>query len=245
MEQKKIELEKLDLSFAKDEEPISFVKVNCPSCNEQVAAENLELAAKLGKCGSCNALFSLEKVVSDLHHQGHVMEKIERPQGVESYHFNNEMEIELDQPYPILDTLILSIVPFVFIMALLLYFMKDEGGALPVALLSIPFIAKSILRYIRKKLHKTIVSVNKSQIHLQYKPNNLRKERTFDASSIEQVYVGPSTDGVTLFFVINGEDGQRHEKVLRRFTNLMHAKYIEQEIETYLNIQNRKVIGEY
>ena len=244
MKHKKIEIEKLDLPFEMQNERAQFIKVECPSCSEQVSAVNIDLESKMGKVGNCNAVFSVKKTIVELQKFSSNDDKIERPQGIESFDFRNELEIELDQPFPMFDIIILSIFPFVLMFALLFYFLKDMNGALPVALIALLISVKSIIRLIRQKQHKILLSINEEKTHVQCRPKNLKREKSFDVSNLDQVYVAQTTDGVGLFFIMNGEDGQRHEKVLGRMRNIIHAKYIEQEIEKYLEIRNRKITGE-
>ena len=44
-----------------------------------------------------------------------------------------------------------------------------------------------------------------------------------------------------IYVIINGSNGQQHQKLLSVNT-LTKAKYLEQEIEKYLGIENRKVL---
>ena len=92
--------------------------------------------------------------------------------------------------------------------------------------------------------HKTYIDVNKKQLNIYHRPNNFKKDRSYDSSQIDQLYIKPSTDGMghqTLHMVINGLDGQKHEKLIT-VTSISKAKYLEQEIENYLNIPDREVL---
>jgi len=244
MKQKKIELEKLDLPFEEQKDQVEFIKVDCPSCSEQVSAGNIDLESKIGKCSNCNALFSLQKEIGGLQTALETNDKIQRPEGVELYSFSNELEIELEQPYPILDTIILSLFPMVLLFAMLLYFIKGEDPGLTVFIISTLFIAKSVFRLIRSKRYKTNLIIDDKTVSVLHRPKEFKKDKVFNVEDIDQVYVGTSSSGIGLFFVINSVDGQRREKVLERAKNYTHLKYVEQEIEQYLKIENRKITGE-
>jgi len=44
-----------------------------------------------------------------------------------------------------------------------------------------------------------------------------------------------------IYVIVNGSNGQKHQKLLSVNT-LTKAKYLEQEIENYLGIKDRKVL---
>jgi Zn-finger nucleic acid-binding protein len=249
MEQKKIEIERLDLPFVEDtsestDDTNYFININCPSCNEVVVASNIELESKVGKCSNCNALFSVKNEVEKLIEHSKTKEKILRPEGVESFHFRNEFEIEVNQPVPVLDIVILALVPFIIIFSTLLYFLKGFNTALTICVISSLILTKGILRVAQRKRYKTYLTIKKDYIYVQDRPKSFRKDKEFSVLNLDQVYVKQTTDGAGLFFIVNGINGQRHEQVLGRFQNVGKLKYIEQEIESYLKIQDRRISGE-
>ncbi len=65
----------------------------------------------------------------------------------------------------------------------------------------------------------------------------------FAANEIDQLYLTPSSDGMgyyTIHMIINGLEGQKHEKLMTVKT-LSKAKYLEQEIERYLDISDSEI----
>jgi hypothetical protein len=244
MEHKKIEVEKLDLPFMEEKANDIFINIGCPSCKEQVSAENIELQSRLAKCSNCNAVFSVKKEIGDLQYNNPFKEKIVRPEGVESFHFRNELEIELDQPYPVLDTILLTLTPFVVMITMLLYFKKGFSFALAIGIVCILLFVKGAVRYANRKKYKTYLTMDKDYIDVQHRPKSLTSDKRYSVANLDQVYVRQTVDGLGLFFVMNGENGQRDEQVLGRVTKTAKLKYIEQEIEQYLKIKDRKVTGE-
>ena len=60
---------------------------------------------------------------------------------------------------------------------------------------------------------------------------------------IDQLYLKPSQEmpgHYNIHMVINGMEGQKHERLMK-VSSLSKAKYLEQEIENYLGIENRAV----
>ena len=58
----------------------------------------------------------------------------------------------------------------------------------------------------------------------------------------DRLYLKPSADGIgiSIHMIINGLDGQKHVKLIT-INTISKAKYLEQEIEKYLNIIDREV----
>lgn len=248
MEQKKIEIERLDLPFGEEMfesmEEVTYIKISCPSCSEVVPSSNIELESKIGKCSHCNALFSFKNELERLSEHAKSREKIVRPEGVEAFYFRNDLEIEINQPFPIIDTFVLTLLPLVFFVGIMIYFFKGVDSALVVSAISSLALVKSILRLVYRKRYKIYLTVNKDNIYVQHRPRPLRKDKEFATLDLDQIYVKQTIDGVGLFFVINSEKGQRHEQVLGRFRSAAQMKYIEQEIEGYLKIKDRSISGE-
>ena len=93
-----LKLELKDLS--QEDRKIPFRHINCPSCGSGVTADNLNLANKVAKCGNCNAIFSLAPDIDSLQAEevSKVKQEINRPEGVDVFHFNNELDITLKPP---------------------------------------------------------------------------------------------------------------------------------------------------
>ena len=99
--------ERLDLPKSKEELPVVFEKVMCPSCNGHVHADNLNLEKSLAKCGDCSVIFSFEKDVEKVKLVEKVKMKQEhlRPEGIDLFYFNDELNISMQQPMHMIDVL--------------------------------------------------------------------------------------------------------------------------------------------
>ena len=74
---------------------------------------------------------------------------------------------------------------------------------------------------------------------IKHRPNNLKKDRYFPVEDIDQIYI-KHVGHYGLYMIVNGTKGQQHVKLVDVKT-ISKAKYLEQEIEKYLGIENRKV----
>lgn len=58
--------EKFELPKIKKEFPKVFKKVSCPSCSQDVGADQINLQNSLAKCSNCDVIFSIEEEVASL-----------------------------------------------------------------------------------------------------------------------------------------------------------------------------------
>ena len=80
---------------------------------------------------------------------------------------------------------------------------------------------------------------------IRSQPKNFNKDKTISTVDIDQLYikhhVAEGSNYASIWMIVNKASGQVHEKLVT-VKNLSKAKYLEQEIERYLHIENRKVI---
>lgn len=233
--------EKLELKEIKEDFPVVFNKVYCPSCEAEVTAENINLQHMVAKCGSCNVVFSIEDEVESLKTKKEMKQEVFRPEGIDLFYFKDDLEITIQQHLHGLDLFGVIILPTFSFLSILIYFAKDIPIVIPflLSLGAIYFIYKAF-NYTN---NKTYIDINSKFLSIKYRPKNLKKDRTYAVDEIAQLYLKHAVDGsgyYTINMIIDGLEGQRHEKLLTANT-LSKAKYLEQEIERYLNIENTEV----
>jgi hypothetical protein len=90
----------------------------------------------------------------------------------------------------------------------------------------------------RNKIH---ININSRILRIEYRPKNLRRDKSYAIDEIDQLYVKPNSSGYyTIFMAVNGIEGQKHVQLLSVNT-LSKAKFLEQEIERYLSIEDKKI----
>lgn len=235
--------EKLELRELPKSEGKSFLHVNCPSCDDKVDASNINIHDKVAKCGNCSALFSIVSDMEMLLAQ-ESREEIARPDGVEIMHFQDEMELVIQQPPSVLNIIIISIFPFLAGLGLFAFFLKGGVRGLAVGLPSLVVSIYGILALVQAKRNKIYISVDQNNIKIEWRPRHLIRDKSFSVEDVEQLYVKKTSDGVALFMAYNTVTGQKHRQIMGRISSIVRAKYLEQEIEKYLGIPNKKVMGE-
>ncbi|MBT8218291.1 MAG: hypothetical protein KJP00_00590, partial [Bacteroidia bacterium] len=233
-EQYKIK-EKLDLKEIKKE----FSKVHCPSCKAEMPASSLNLQNKIAKCDSCNVIFSIENEIDSVQKNKEIKEEIFRPEGINLFYFKDEMDITVQQHLQGFDLFGIIVLPFLTAMAVLLYFAKGISFYYPIIFVlgSLYFIYRA-LNYSK---NKSYITINDKFLSIKSRPKNLKKDKMYATDEIDQLYLRQDPSGYfAIHVIINGLDGQKHVKLITVNT-LSKAKYLEQEIEKHLQIEERKV----
>jgi len=235
----KDEYKKLDLDSPKKKHS----GVSCPNCDTPTLSPNLNIQDKIAKCDQCHSVFSFEAMLPELIAKP--TEVIQRPQGVDVVQLDNELEFSMTQPYSQILGSVALILPLFLVLFLLLFFKDGKQEVIYPLVGSVVVLLYSLYKLYMTKFAKTYVSVDRTHINVMWRPNNLVKDRSFPIQNIDQIYIRATSKGVCLYLVNNTIDGQKHEELVGRFTDLTKAKYIEQELEKHLGIENRKVIYEY
>ena len=240
--QSKLKLEKIKKPFLTTKPQEDIIRISCPSCNEPTTTDNINIHDKIAKCGSCAAVFSFQKEIKNLSQQ---IEKVEeenlvRPAGVEKSYYHDELELTMEQPNS--SGWIAMVIFSVFFAGLffLLYWEKGLPLFVPSSFagLSLYFFYK----YWNRKNEKIFVVVDDEYLSVQYRPNNLVKDRFVNTQEVEQIYVKClASNYYSLYAILNTPEGQKHFKLITYIGNRNKARYIEREIEMHLGIEDRRV----
>ena len=220
------------------EEKMDFFHLNCPSCNAEVPAADINIHNNTAKCSTCDALFSFENSFPEPR------EELKKPVEVEKYYFNDELELAIPEPMSVIDVVVLSLFPFIVLLGGLLYYKK--GGfeiAIGTSIIAL-ILAYSVFRALRTRKNKVSFIVGKDQVEILRPPNSVIKSKQFTVSEIEQIYTTRTHNGIALKAILNTPRGQEHKIMIDYMKSVMVAKYVEQEIEKQLNIPNKKVSNE-
>lgn len=229
-----LDLNSPDLSKAQD-----FIEICCPKCDNSIPAADLNINDKLAKCSSCNVVFAFEKEIATLkneHRKTH--QRILRPEGIDMFHFNDELELSFKYSIsPIEQFVMLGIMFFSLIVAASLskIGLSDIVIGSPIV---ISFLAAGIYSIMRNWQLKYI-KVNAMGLRILKHPNVFKKKEIYHAGDIGQLYVkhDASFSNWQLMMLVDEGDGQKHVK-LTQVRTASKAKFLEQEIESYLNIED-------
>lgn len=234
--------EKLELGAIEEQAfPKVFKKVSCPSCNEDVQADNLNLQNSVAKCGSCHVIFSIEEEIENVKAQGSMKQEFIRPEGIDLFFYRDDLDITIQQHVQGVDTFGIIFGPTLAFFTLILHLAKGISILFPAffTVITLYFLYR-VLNYSK---NKTYIDINSKYLSIKSRPKHFRKDRTFTTDEIDQLYLKRATDGsgyYTINMIINSLEGQIHEKLIT-INTLSKAKYVEQEIERYLKIEDRTV----
>lgn len=244
--------DKLELKDLKSQLP-QVLKVNCPTCNTPVSADNLNIQNNIAKCSSCDVIFSFAEQVGQLTHQHHgIAQEVLRPEGVELNYFQDELDISVEQPWSTLETILVSFFPFLVVIITSIVVEKIPPTDFA-RIAMITFWITSIIGYIAyffiRKRHKIYIHIDDQNLNIERRPRKFIKDKQYDIQDIDQVYIknvttSNGTKGIAVFMIVNAPSGQQHVELIKSVNSRSKAKYIEQEIERKLGIQDRRVPDE-
>ncbi len=246
MDHKPLHKLKLNLNEYLDEKQKHFEFVDCPSCGDHVNADGINLANLMAKCGKCSAIFTIDDIKAGLNEKAKDNQPIVRPEGVEKYYYGDELDLTVNQTNFVLEW-IFSILAPIYGFG---FFAGWVAGEIPLFLPIICAILAliSIASVVTRKRQMSHIRVSDEIIDVVHRPKKFNKNVEFRTSDVEQVYVadmGKTTTGVyKVMLVLNDGDSQKHELLIKGLKSIRLAKYIEQEIENHLAIENQKVIEE-
>ncbi|MFK8104663.1 MAG: hypothetical protein AB8G15_19215 [Saprospiraceae bacterium] len=235
--------EKLDLKGIKKETLKVFQKVVCPACTAEVIADNLNLQQSVAKCGSCNVIFSIEKELESVKLKTEMKQEIFRPEGVDLFYYKDDMEITVQQHIHGLDALGIIFLPILATFTTFIFFLGKKSISPFVPIVFTTLALYYIYKAFNYSKNKNFINVNDKFLEIKSRPKNFKKDKKFEVYDIDQLYIKHATDAAghfTIFMVVNGAQGQKHEKLVT-VNSLSKAKYLEQEIERYLNIEDKAV----
>ena len=232
MKEKQKTTHKLDLRAPFPERKKQATKIHCVECNHEIPAADISLPDKLAKCGSCNTVFSFRDVVMPLLGKKKVRQELIRPEGIELFQFQDELDISIQQPITVGEILGISFFPFIAFATTIAHFIDGIPMAIPMAFWIGALYCIYVILFRSK--HKIYLTIDRQNLTIAWRPNKLRKE-------IDQVYVKPQDGGHSVMMILNGKDGQKHVRLIRSIKGVSQAHYLEQEIERQLGIVNREV----
>ncbi len=229
-------------------------KINCPSCSKTVPADNLNIHTNIAKCNDCDIIFSFGKQVEKLSDQNNISQDILRPEGVELTHFQDDLDISVEQYWSNMEATLVSLFPLLVIIVTSIFIERFPAPATIFAKATlISFWIASLIGYIAyffiRKKHRIYIHIDDQDLHIERRPKKFIRDKKYAIEDIDQVYIksitsSSSTKGVGIFMIVNDINGQKHVELIRSVNSRTKAKYIEQEIEKHLGIKDRRVPDE-
>lgn len=230
----------------------TFTHLDCPECGTLVPADNINLDKSLAKCNHCDAVFDFEGQLLPSRHKPTVY----LPKGMELLKLRSLLELQYKwrsvktNGFLTFFTLMWNAILFPFVAGIII-----SGAWGMLFFLSIHLtIGLSLLYYVISTwINTTYITVDEREVSVEHRPlkQPFNPERHFDINDVQQLfverYVSSRTNGQPNYafrVMLILKNGNRY-KMVQGITQLDHARYIEQEIENYLGITDKKVMDEW
>lgn len=224
---------------------VEFAKIECPSCNKEVDVNDVNIHDKIGKCCDCNIVFPIDNSIKNLTPSPKkVRQEIIRPEGIDLFYFDDALEISSRQPLLSIEFIPMIASVIIFVIGFLISLSK--GSFYPILLSLAPLPFGYWYKQRKEKHHRVYLTIDKENVKVEWKPRIFKKDKSYNSKEIDQLYIKHSAKFLGAFdimMILDNEDGQKHI-LLSAAETITKAKFLEQEIEKHLQIQDREVIEE-
>ena len=231
------------------------MQIHCKSCDQEIAADDINIDKAIAKCSACNAVFGFGDLLPD------GSDAMARPQR-DPVPMPKAITIEDWGGNLIINRRWFSL-GFVFLLffcaawdGFLVFWYKmafADDAPLMMKIFPIGHLAVGVgLTYFTLAgfLNTTRITAGSSEVTVRHGPLPWLGNRTIPASDIEQLYCTEHTcrhsnETTSITYRVNAVlSGGKKAKLLSGLTDADQALYIEQTIENRLGIEDRRVRGE-
>lgn len=230
------------------------LQLSCPNCRAEIQAADINVANTLAKCASCNTVFDFSPVLKTPSHK---KQEVLLPPGIEAYSTNYELDIELNWRktskalgFFLFFTLFWNGIVSIFVVTALLTGSFGMLAAISIHLL----IGIGLLYYVLTVLfNTTYVIVSQRELSIEHRPlrtpfysNRYIPTRDIDQIFVEKYAAGKTNGKTNYAFAVQAIlPGGKRVKLVKGLKNADQALYIEQEVESFLRIQDEPVDEEW
>lgn len=228
-------------------------QLTCQNCRAKIPTKNINIQKVIAKCDSCGHVFDFEKMVKKERKQ---RREILLPTYMDVLKLNSQLEIDIKWRSSMNKFLVFFAVCWNAIMFVIVISIMSSGNFFDLLPVSIHLaVGIGLIYYIIAMYFNTSkVMVNTRYLTIKHEPIKIPFYKGHDIRSddIEQVYVDEyvssrSNKRPNYAFRVNVLLKDQQYKpivILKGFKYPEQALYVEQEVERFLRIEDRKVKGE-
>jgi len=207
----------------------------------------------IAKCHSCHTLFSFEAQVQQAMRQ---RTEVLLPPGIEAASYLSQLDIQINwrktsnSGFFTFFTIFCNAVLIPFVVVAL-----TQGEWIILLFISLHLIIGLSLLYYTLSIffNTTFIIVNSREISISHKPLKMPfyKDRNVTVDRVAQLFIDKYVESRTngrpnyAFGVYAHLKNGNHIKLIRGLKNHDQARYIEQEVERFLNLEDKAVEGEW
>lgn len=223
-----------------------ILALHCPTCAASIAAEDVNLVTALAKCRDCDAVFGIrDQIDSRGGAAGAETSLVERPGGLRMEEDVNGFRLRRSWRSPVLGFMILftlfwdGFLVFWYIIA----FTQNGPPMMKLFPILHVLIGVFVTWYtLALLLNTTTIDVNYERVRITHRPVWWPGSRTLDAASLVRLETRASPverNGQRLWNVMADTTDDRRIALVANLDERDQARYIEQEIERFLDIKER------
>lgn len=221
-------------------------QIDCPQCSTPIANDDIEADGHV-VCPNCGNQF--EVGLTDIEIFERTKPHVYLPRSMEYLKLNSLLEF-IYRPKGSFTTPLLfatlfwnAIVGFFVLSAIA----SGEYGSLLFMLVHIFIGISLIMKTFGDLINKTYVTIDKDYLNIERKPLQFFRQKPILTKDIQQLFVkkyqnGSVNDKPIYSYGLYAQMNNKTEKrILSNFASLEHARFIEQEIEIFLGISDKKM----
>jgi len=236
---------------------MNALQLSCPNCSARIPADHIHLNNLMAKCASCDSVFNFSEQVGQPRRFASEKQNVLMPTGFEVLELRSQLDMEINwrktsgnKTFLFIFTIFWNacLIPFVLVAL-------TSGEWMIMLFLSLHLmVGIGFLYYtLAVLLNTTYVNVTPRHITINHKPLNVigRPEHNISAGDVEQLYVNKYSTGKTnnrptyAFGVYAVLNGGRQIALVKGLRHPDQARYIEQEVEHFLNIEDELMEEEW
>lgn len=228
------------------------MKITCKNCGAAIPAQDIELDTMLAKCTHCDTVFTFKNDLQQLTYHERKQEVL-LPQKFNVDKTYSELGISYSWFSPVIIFLAFFCFfwdGFLFVWYAIAFSQKEWFMALFATLHTLVGIGLTYY-VIACFFNRTRIMVMFDKLIIQHGPVPLKKNHTIESKDIKQLYCkkedtrGSRGRSSTTYEVHAELTSGEHIKLLDGLERFEEARYIEQEIEKFLKIEDVPVPGEF
>ncbi len=230
-----------------------YRNLTCPNCEKNILSSDININKGLAKCSDCHVVFDLEQEM-DKNSPAQKEEIFVIPKGIEMLKVFGELNIEMKWRHSVSFFMMfftifwnIMVLPF----ALIAIFTGELGMLLGISLHLLVGIGL-ILWALAALFNTTYIVVDEHFIRIEHRPFKLfYKEYELEVLQVQQLYVKKYQNGSTngnpnyAFAVMIQMKNKEEFQLVKGLAKPAQALYIEQEIEKFIGIEDKPMIGEF
>jgi len=232
---------------------MELMELKCKSCDSEIASKDVNVDLAIAKCGKCGAMFSLRGAGAKGGERDEPAEReqVAMPKGTEIKRNRSGLQIRwrwFGMKY--VGAAVFCVMWNGFMVVWMGMALRDGKTAMALFGSIHALVGLGILYYtLAGFFNRTNLRVNKKRLTIKHGPIPAARNRDMRADQIRQIFckekIHRNRNSTHYSYEVHVIlPGHKREKLVGGLDRIEQAMYLEQELEEFLEIEDRKVSGE-